>query len=72
MQPRALKGFWEKLKTDKATGPDKNPTKDLQECSVELVWLLSCLFELCFAHGLFPSQWKGATVISRTQDGYAG
>ena len=51
------------LKPDKATGPDEIPTRVLRECCAELAGPLSRLFELCFTHGVFPSQWKCASVI---------
>jgi len=46
-----------KLKPDKATGPDEIPKRVLKKYSAELARArpLSCLFKLCFAHGVFPS-----------------
>ena len=51
------------LQPDKATGPDEIPARVLKECSAELARPLSQLFDLCFSHGVFPSQWKTASVI---------
>jgi len=51
------------LEPDKATGPDEIPARILKECSAELARPLSLLFELCFSKGVFPSQWKTASVI---------
>ena len=58
-----VKRHLRKLNPDKATGPDEIPTRVLKECSAELARPLSCLFELCFAEGVFPNQWKIAHVI---------
>ena len=51
------------LQPDKATGPDEISARILKECSAELARPLCQLFELCFSHGVFPSQWKTASVI---------
>ena len=51
------------LQPDKATGLDEIPARLLKECSAELARPLSLLFELCFSKGVFPSQWKTASVI---------
>ncbi|KAI8502616.1 hypothetical protein Bbelb_193180 [Branchiostoma belcheri] len=48
---------------DKANGADAIPNRVLKECCAELASPLSRLFQLCFAHGMFPSQWKCASVI---------
>ena len=58
-----VKRHLRRLNPDKATGPDEIPTRVLKECSAELARPLSCLFELCFAEGVFPNQWKIAHVI---------
>ena len=55
---RLLKG----LKPDKASGPDQIPTRVLKECSAELASPLCRLFSRCFSSGIFPSQWKMASV----------
>ena len=58
-----VKKHLRKLQPDKATGPDNIPAKVLKECSAELARPLSMLFQLCFNKGVFPSQWKIASVI---------
>jgi len=58
-----VKKILKHLKPDKATGPDLIPTRVLKECSAELASPLSHLFELCLTNGVFPNQWKTASVV---------
>jgi len=58
-----VRKFLQKLQPDKATGPDEIPARVLTECCAELAGPLCRLFELSFARGTFPSQWKVASVI---------
>ena len=60
-QPAKLKG--QNLQLDKASDPENIPARDLRECSAELARPLSLLFQLSFNQGVFPSQWKTASVI---------
>ncbi|KAI8511966.1 hypothetical protein Bbelb_110660 [Branchiostoma belcheri] len=62
-KPKVIRKFLHRLKPDKATGPDEVPTRVLKEYCAELARPLSRLFSLCFNHGVFPSQWKCASVI---------
>lgn len=58
-----IRRLLQNLQPDKATGPDNIPARVLKECSAELARPLSSLFQLCFNQGVFPSQWKTASVI---------
>ena len=62
-RPKDVRRILKKLNVDKANGPDEIPTRVLRECSAELARPLSCLFKLCFMQGVFPQQWKSASVI---------
>ena len=61
-RPKNVRKQLRRLKPDKATGPDRIPTRVLKECAAELATPLSHLFHLCFRRGKFPSQWKEALV----------
>ena len=61
-KPKDVRKLLQHLKLDKATGPDLIPTRVLKECSAELASPLCRLFDLCYSHGVFPSQWKTASV----------
>ena len=61
-KPKHVKKLLQQLQPDKATGPDHIPTRVLQKYSAELASHLCRLFVLCFSHGVFPSQWKTASV----------
>ena len=62
-KPKITKRLLNQLVPDKAIGPDNIPARVFKECSAELASPLCHLFHLCFAHGIFPGQWKTATVI---------
>ena len=62
-KPKIIKRLLKQLAPDKATGPDHIPGRVLKECSAELASPLCRLFRLCFSQGVFPSQWKTASVI---------
>ncbi|XP_019618294.1 PREDICTED: ATP-binding cassette sub-family A member 1-like [Branchiostoma belcheri] len=62
-KPKEIRQILRELQPDKANGPDAIPNRVLKECCAELASPLSRLFQLCFAHGMFPSQWKCASVI---------
>ena len=47
---------------NKASGPVHIPTRILIECCAELSGPLCRLFHLCFSCGVFPNQWKLASV----------
>ena len=61
-KPKHVRKLLQHLKPDKATGPDLIPTKVLKECCAELASPLCQLFDLCFTNGIFPNQWKTASV----------
>ena len=52
----------QKLKPDEASGPDQISTRVLKECSAELAGPMCRLFHLCYSCGVFPNQWKTASV----------
>ena len=61
-KPKDVRKLLQHVKSDKATGPDQIPTRVLRECSAELTSPLCRLFDLCLSNGVFPSQWKTASV----------
>lgn len=61
-KPKDILRILQQLNPDKASGPDQIPTRVLKECSAELAGPLCRLFDLCFSCGMFPSQWKTASV----------
>ena len=61
-KPKDIKRLLKGLKPDKASGPDQIPTRVLKECSAELASPLCRLFSRCFSSGIFPTQWKIASV----------
>jgi len=62
-KPKDINKILKSLKPDKACGPDQIPTRVLKECSAELASPLCRLFHMCFSCGVFPNQWKMASVI---------
>ena len=62
-KPKDITKILRSLKPDKASGPDKVPSRVLEECAAELASPLCRLFQLCFSKGTFPDQWKTASVI---------
>ena len=62
-KPKYIKKILQKLDTDKASGPDMIPAIVLKMCCAELASPLCRLFQLCYAQGVFPKQWKIAQVI---------
>ena len=61
-KPNDVRRILQKLKPDKASGPDQISTRVLKECSAELAGPLCRLFHLCYSCGVFPNQWKTASV----------
>ncbi|KAI8518836.1 hypothetical protein Bbelb_020930 [Branchiostoma belcheri] len=53
-KPKEIRKILRELQPDKANGPDAIPNRVLKECCAELASPLSRLFQLCFAHGMFP------------------
>ncbi|KAJ8356350.1 hypothetical protein SKAU_G00191440 [Synaphobranchus kaupii] len=61
-KPKDIRKLLQHLTPDKATGPDLIPNRVLKECCAELASPLCRLSHLCFSHGVFPNQWKTASV----------
>lgn len=53
----------EKIKPNKATGPDNIPARFLKEYSSFLAPILTTLFERSVAEGMVPEEWKTANVV---------
>ena len=53
----------DKIKMNKATGPDKIPPWALKECSHLLAAQVTAIFNSSLREGVLPKLWKTATII---------
>ena len=53
----------QRLKSDKAPGPDGITNRILEACSIKLAELLTPLFQACVTHAYHPRQFKRANTI---------
>jgi len=53
----------QKLRIDKSPGPDGVHPQLLKECASVIVKPLSIIFQKSFMTGIFPEEWKTATVV---------
>ena len=54
----------EKIKVNKATGPDGIPGNLLKMCASELASVFTLLFQASLDQGSVPSDWKEANILS--------
>ena len=61
--PSGVKKLLDDLDNNKATGPDRIPTRVLKECSSILAHVLAELFQNSIDTGSVPDDWLTANVV---------
>lgn len=69
LSPDSVQKYLQNLNTSKGAGPDEIPNKFLNDFSVQLSEILTCIFNNSLSSGVFPKFWKLSHIIPIFKEG---